>query len=91
MGEIKMISFKQHITEAKKPGKGESEITVDWDHGKPSPSDVRDWSEEGVYLVKAKRNALVLEGEKEHLVNWLEVYYGWDQKDIEREYPGLFR
>ena len=78
-------------TEAKKPGKGEATIKVDWDHGKPNPSDERDWADLGVYLVKAKRNELELEGKKENLVTWLWDFYGWDMKDIEREYKELFR
>jgi len=83
--------YLENLDEAKKPGKGEATIKVDWDHGKPNPSDERDWADLGVYLVKAKRNELVLDGEKENLVTWLWDFYGWDMKDIEREYKELFR
>ena len=81
----------ENLEEAKKPGKGEAKIEVTWDHGKPDRGDVEDWSDLGVYLVKVKRNELELEGEKENLVTWLWDFYGWDMKDIEREYKELFR
>jgi hypothetical protein len=83
--------YLENLDEAKKPGKGEATIEVTWDHGKPNPGDVRDWADLGVYLVKAKRNELELEGKKENLVTWLWDFYGWDMKDIEREYKELFR
>ena len=85
-----MRAFKQ-FAEAKRPGKGSAKITIDWDHGRPDPGDVQDWRGQGVHLVKAKRNELEIEGDKEDLITWLWDVYGWDMKDIEREYKELYK
>ena len=86
-----MKLFKQLIREAKRPGKGSAKITIDWDHGRPDPGDVHDWRDQGVHLVKVKRNELEIEGDKEDLITWLWDVYGWDMKDIEREYKELYK
>ena len=86
-----MWENKESVNEAKRPGKGSAKITIDWDHGRPDPGDVRDWRDQGVYVVKAKRNELEIEGDKEDLITWLWDVYGWDMKDIEREYKELYR
>ena len=85
-----MRKFKQ-FAEAKKPGKGNAKIKIDWDHGKPDRGDVGDWKDLGVHYVKSDRSSMTIEGSKENLVTWLWDYYGWDMKDIEREYKELFR
>ena len=85
-----MKGFKQ-FAEAKRPGKGSAKITITWDHGRPDPGDVHDWRDQGVDVVKVKRNELEIEGDKEDLITWLWDVYGWDMKDIEREYKELYK